>query len=350
MYITNVKLLHLFKSFTVGGVEKSTILYSNRVSCECGFIGIFARKGAYDHSNIISEKVKQFHPIGNMKLNPATALFYLISIFSIIRHHDINVINYHHRIFIPVIWCIKLLRPSIVIIYTAHNYFNDSLNILITADRILAVSEAIRTEMQRFHGKKTIRIVHGIEPHPVEICHFHNFRVGYVGRFESHKGIITLIDAMKILLDTNNNYSLIFRGEGPFEMEMMQYARELEIESHVSLEPPQVHAGNIYGGIDVLILPSLELEGFPMVLLEAMGAGIPLVGSDIPGINEIIINGQNGRLTPPGNSFELAMAIQFIFKNNEEREKYIAHGLRAVSEKYSIEEHVSEYCRILNGL
>jgi glycosyltransferase involved in cell wall biosynthesis len=346
----DIRLLHLFKGFNIGGVEKSTILYSNALAHELPFVGIFARKNVYDHSNLLSDRVTQFFAPFNARLTFFSFLFYAYAIGKIIRKHRITVVNYHQRVYIPVIWCIQLMHPSVKIIYTAHTCFNDPINRLVTADLIIAVSQAVKHDLRTVHSTNIVCLTHGIESHPLSLVHAHHSRIGYIGRFEQTKGILTLLDAMKLLIARNAEYSLLLRGWGPLKDEIVRRVEELGIGSRVSFEEASVTEDGIYSGIDLLVLPSLALEGFGLVLIEAMSRGIPVVGSDMTGINEIIVDGENGRLAPPGNAAELAAVIQSIFEDNSVREKYILNAHASAARKYSLAAYLAQYRALLDDL
>jgi glycosyltransferase involved in cell wall biosynthesis len=342
-----IRLLHLFKSFNIGGVEKSTIRYSNQLSNNIEFVGLFARKGTYDHTNIVSEKLTQFFAPFNMRLTIFSFVFYVCKILSILRRYHITTLNYHQRIYIPVIWCVKLFFPSVNIVYTAHTCFHDVINHFIIANTIIAVSGAVKRDLPTRYQSKIVQITHGIDPQPVILRFKHDYRVGYVGRFDKNKGIITLIDALNVLRNRNIAYTLTLRGEGPFEKEIIHYLKNSPLDSHAIILPPEIDDTKIFNGIDLIVLPSLSLEGFGLVLIEAMNAGIPVVGSDITGINEIIIDRYNGRIVPPGDSLALANAIQSIAEDNVEREKYITNGYLEVADKYLIGNYLLNYSRAL---
>ena len=78
--------------------------------------------------------------------------------------------------------------------------------------------------------------------------------------------------------------------------------------------------------MDIFILPSI-LEGFGIVLLEAMAMGIPVVATNVHGIKEVVINGESGILVPPKSADAIADAIFNIIERPELSKKLIEQGL-----------------------
>lgn len=350
MELSDVRLLHVFKSLNIGGLEKSTILYSNHLTKDVAFVGILACKGVYDHGNIVWNEVKLFYPPLNMGFNPLTFVLYFAKISQTIKRYNINVINYHHRVFAPLIWLVKIINHNISTFYTAHNVFDDYRNLLLTADTFVAVSEASKRDLQRSGKKNIVVLTHGIETIQRTRHRQRNRTIGYIGRLERHKGILCLLDAMRILVDKNMGYKLILRGEGPLEKEILRRREDLRIEKQVALDPPRIREDEILDNIDLLVLPSFVLEGFGLVLVEAMREGIPVVGSNIGGINEVITDGFNGRLVEPGNPRQLADTIQEILDDEVKRELLVANGRRTIKDKYSLERYLTNYRQLLTNI
>jgi glycosyltransferase involved in cell wall biosynthesis len=135
----------------------------------------------------------------------------------------------------------------------------------------------------------------------------------FVGRFVEKKGIPTLLDAMAILRERGNPLRLVMVGDGPLGPLVAGRAADLGGIEHTGwLANDQVKAR--MAGALALAVPSVtakagDAEGLPNVILEAMAAGIPVVGSDSAGIAEAIIDGETGLVVPPGDAAALAAAL-----------------------------------------
>jgi glycosyltransferase involved in cell wall biosynthesis len=92
--------------------------------------------------------------------------------------------------------------------------------------------------------------------------------------------------------------------------EFVARVEQLGIEERLALEGPQKAVAPYYKAIDVLVVPSTAYECMPLVILEAMAAGKPVIGSQLSGIPEAIIDGQTGRTFPPGDVEALSAILR----------------------------------------
>ena len=130
-----------------------------------------------------------------------------------------------------------------------------------------------------------------------------------VNRLEPFKGVVYLIEALKILNETLD-VRLILVGTGSAEADVHNYIDKLGLKDKV------IHFKNIpynllyqlFSIADISVTPTLG-EGIPTVILEAMACGKPIVASRVPGIVEIVRHGKNGFLVEPANSKAIADAI-----------------------------------------
>ena len=163
----------------------------------------------------------------------------------------------------------------------------------------------------------------------------------YVGRLIFWKGVQILIEAFSQILKTQYDCILIIVGDGPIKGDLEELAYNLHISSSVSF------LGNIsqkdlnyrYSKANVFVLPSInymeQTEGLGVVLLEAMASGVPVIGSNIGGIPDIIEDGVNGLLVSPGDPQGLADAIIQILENPELAARFREAGLKTVRDRFS---------------
>jgi len=339
MTSSKIRLLHLTKNLDMGGVEKSTILYSNYLTAKLNFVGIFASNGFYDDTNIISQKVKRFIP--PYKIN--SKIYFIRNIlflFKVIKNKKITHIHYHHRIFIPFIYLIKLKYPNIKILYTHHSCFYDLINNFIYADKIIAINEATKKYLPKHLRKNCIIIPHGVRIKPT----FNNIsntlnNIGYVGRFVEHKGLFNLLNSFKELTDKKPQAKLILVGNGLLKNEIIKVINRLDIKEHIIFRKSLVSEDEIYSDIDILVLPSEKLEGFGLVLIEAMSRGIPVVVSKMESFKDLVIDEFNGLVFKDN----LKDKLLNLLNNKNLYNKLSLNAFETVSRKYHIERSIKEY-------
>lgn len=131
-----------------------------------------------------------------------------------------------------------------------------------------------------------------------------------VGRLDFQKGFDLLLEAHAMLRRRGVDHRLAIAGEGPSRRDLEQKASNLGVADSVVLPGFLKNPYPLMQAARVFVLPS-RFEGFPMVLLEALALGIPVVSTDCAaGPREILAGGRFGRLVPPEDPVALAEAIQ----------------------------------------
>ena len=106
----------------------------------------------------------------------------------------------------------------------------------------------------------------------------------------------------------------------------------------------------IYSDIDILVLPSRKLEGFGIVVIEAMAYKIPVIANNIPTFNELIKHKFNGLLFSPKNSKNLSNCIISLLKNNSLVNYIVENGLTTVRNNYNIKDTITDYEKLYSNL
>jgi glycosyltransferase involved in cell wall biosynthesis len=138
--------------------------------------------------------------------------------------------------------------------------------------------------------------------------------VGYLGRFDTIKGVYDLVRA---LTNLPRSVSLQVELRGPVSNENeRQCALELRAlakdDARLSVRPfvPNAEVPRILAGYDVLCCPAVCVEGGPTAALEAQAVGTPVIGTRIGGLAELVTDGIDGRLVPPGDWRALSAVLQ----------------------------------------
>lgn len=139
--------------------------------------------------------------------------------------------------------------------------------------------------------------------------------VGTVALFRPRKGIEILLEALAGLRLAGHD--VVLHAVGPFEtpdyqVDVLRRVRELGLEAHVRWTGFTGEVTAEFRRMHLFVLPSLFGEGMPMVVLEAMAAGLPVVSTRVEGIPEVVRDGQDGLLVKPASAGELADALRRV--------------------------------------
>lgn len=171
------------------------------------------------------------------------------------------------------------------------------------------------------------------------------------------KGIINLIEGFSKLSPRYPNLKLLIAiGKPPenlknefniaYEM-LLGYIKLHNVESQTILKLFALHEmPDVYRGSDIFVLAS-ENETFGQVFIEAMSCGLPVIGTKVGGIPEIISDSYNGYLIPPNDSSILAQKIEVLINNKLTRDSFIKAGIKTVEEKFTSEQQFSNFNKIL---
>tara|TARA_Y100001954_G_C15802095_1_gene600662 strand:- start:2152 stop:2760 length:609 start_codon:yes stop_codon:yes gene_type:complete len=133
-----------------------------------------------------------------------------------------------------------------------------------------------------------------------------DIQILYVGRIEKYKGVLTLVKAVE-----ETNYKLNIIGDGSYRNDIEKYVNQKNLKNKIcimdKLDPNKVR---FYQNIaKVIVVPSEWYENYPFAVSEVLALGKPVIGSNIGGIPELIINNKNGYLFEPGNHDDLKLKI-----------------------------------------
>jgi glycosyltransferase involved in cell wall biosynthesis len=155
-------------------------------------------------------------------------------------------------------------------------------------------------------------------------------RIGFIGRLDPIKRIQDLLAALALL---KSDFSLDIFGEGSERKRIEEVIAHMGLQSRVVMHGATADSHQALSKMDLLVLPS-EAEGFGLVLIEAMAAGVPVVGTNVPGIRDVIEDGVSGLLVPPRNPRVLADTIQRVWADESLREKLVTGGKERVRRLY----------------
>jgi glycosyltransferase involved in cell wall biosynthesis len=168
-------------------------------------------------------------------------------------------------------------------------------------------------------------------------------------RFVERKRQVDVIRALRILIARGTTCRLVLAGEGPTKGYCELHAREIGVREHV--EFPGALSGEQLAALleeaSVLVLAS-TWEGMPAVVLEAMACEVPVVGTAVNGIADLVIDGVTGRLTSVRRPDELANAIEFLLADPARAREMGRAGRRQLEARHSLEAMVEAKLALYN--
>lgn len=200
------------------------------------------------------------------------------------------------------------------------------------ADRVVVSAEYDKRHVQKKYSTKKVEII----PNYVDTSRFAPNKsvprkdMLFVGRLDYQKNVMNLIKAI-----AKTSYRLDIYGEGELEIQAKKRIHDLHLTDRITIQGPVRHAllPEIYNAYELFVLPSFY-EGMPKVLLEAMSCGVCCLGTDVPGIKEVIEHRTNGLLVGTGEA-ALRRGVTFLMENDSLRKEYGLRARETILERYS---------------
>jgi glycosyltransferase involved in cell wall biosynthesis len=164
-------------------------------------------------------------------------------------------------------------------------------------------------------------------------------------------GIEYLIRAAAIVLKHKKNVIFVVGGDGSLRHYYEESAVRLGIRDKILFvgRIPRNYIPLYYAMSDIVVVPSLQ-EGFGLVVTEAMACGKPVIGTNVGGIPDQIIDGYNGFLVEPKNASQISEKIIYLIENVEIAKEMGLRGRKIVEEKFNIEKRIKNILDIYNKL
>jgi glycosyltransferase involved in cell wall biosynthesis len=140
-------------------------------------------------------------------------------------------------------------------------------------------------------------------------------------RFSEQKGHCYLLPAVQSVVRSRADVRFVWSGDGPTLSDMRAAVTAEGLSDYVLFLPPSEEIAELLAVADLLVLPSLH-EGMPLVVLEAMSAGVPVLATRVCGTDEIVVDGATGRLIPARDPDALATALLDLLADPWTRRQY----------------------------
>ena len=201
-----------------------------------------------------------------------------------------------------------------------------------------------------------LEVIHcGVDPDafaPTERDAAGPFTVVCVGTLHEVKGQTHLVEACRLLAQEGVDVACVLVGDGPDREDLAAQAAEAGIADRVRFAGrlTSVEVADEVGRADVLVAPSVptaggKREGIPVVLMEAMSTAMPVVASRLSGIPELVEDGRNGLLVPPGDAKALAGALHRLHDDAGLRRRLGAQGRATVQASFDLTTNAARLAR-----
>ncbi len=217
------------------------------------------------------------------------------------------------------------------------------------ADTFVAVSEAVRSALVR----------DGVPPHMIHVVHSgveippraqrnrgalekllgtngSSKIVGSVGSLVGHKGHRYLVEAAAEIVHLRPNVRFVIFGEGKLRRELESLIERRGLADKFLLPGFTAGVSTLLTAFDIFVMPSV-MEGLGTSILDAMAAGVPVVGTRAGGIPEVVKDRRTGLLAAPRDPDSLAMALKNLLDNRELGRKLAARAKQEVSDRFTRE-------------
>jgi glycosyltransferase involved in cell wall biosynthesis len=324
-----IQVLHLVNGEHYSGAERVQDLLARqlpRFGCEVGFVCVKPRR-------FPAARESQHAPLVEFPMHGRFDLRVVKRIAQLVCDDGYNLIHAHTPR-TALVGRLAARRAGVPFVYHVHSPAGrDStrralnwINALVEwatvrrADRLIAVSPSVR-EYMIGRGVPAERIVwvpngvpgayHSAERQPPNSA----WTLGAVALFRPRKGLEVLLEALAMLRSRDVNVRL--RAVGSFETQEYEaairgLASRLGLEGAIDWIGFTRSVNRELAKIHLFVLPSLFGEGLPMVVLEAMAAGLPVVASRVEGVPVAVLHRETGLLVEPGSVSQLAQAIEQV--------------------------------------
>jgi len=372
-----INVLHILSSFGLGGTERLTLYlarYWNSHQINIHICTLFSKDDP-EEEPLLDEILKTDIPLLRLSLTSYRDFKTIRLLRNYIKENNIDIIHAHSgatEFWAPLFGKILKVDKNI---YTHHHtdyrkplmrLFQNWCTKNILTDKIVAVSDTVKNDLINIFkiNSKKISIIYN----PVDIKHFrsisnekikqlkdkykiqpNDFIIGNISRYTDEKGYPFFFKAAKIISKEINNVKfLVVSNERTMPIYRL-LAKENSVEDKIIIVNPVCDVAPLLKCLDLFLFTSIWGEGFGMVLIEALAAGVPVVSSNIGPTKEIIKDGYNGLLPTPKKWMKetewldpesLADAILKIYNDKNLRDQLIENGYKSLA-PFSIEKYIN---------
>jgi len=301
-------------------------------------------------------------PISSIR-NPVKSVWATMQFARLVGKEQPDIIHAHSwSAGMAAALALRFIRPHPALLCTLHSFPAQSIfsrgtvnRVADACDKIISVSRSLTELLNKSQLEKTVIIPNGIAfpesyPSPAEAREKLGLPqdtaiVGAVARLAPQKGIEVLLEAASRL----DKVHFAVLGEGPLRNRLESRRCELSLGDRFHLLGHRLDAKVLLPAFDMLAIPSLS-EGAPLIALEAMAAGCPIIASRLDSLEEIITEGKTGLLVNPADPKALADALGYLFANPHIAASFSRTGTEHCRQKYTLEQMTQQVMTLYDNL
>jgi len=343
-----IRVLHLYSSYTPGGAEKRII----SLVFNLNKIGISNLIGCPKGSFLENEAKRLNLTVCPIRICNSLDLIGILKLFLIAKREKIDILHVHQgKIFWPSIFVKWLCFNRLKLVF--HRHLDKKTSILSRAhykfaDCIIAVSNAVKENLIKFDNvepSKIFVIYLGVEiggEIKRDIRKEYNIDskivIGTIGGINKPegKGQRYLLEVACLLKERYNNLHYLIVGDGSLKNELERYAVKINVNDIVTFTGYRENVYDFIRAMDIVVLLSCGTEALGTVLVEAQLLGKPIIATSLGGISETFINKESGILIPPRDVESLKNALIGLIENEALRKKMGEKGKEFAKERFNM--------------
>ena len=362
--VDKLNILHVSRTMGQGGAEKIVYQLSSGMQKQAEKICVASTGGCYVEK--LEEQGISHYEIADLECKkPWIMLQTFFKLWRIVRKEKIEIIHSHHRMAALYASALRVLNPRVKLVYTAHNVFYDKkkfTKMALANTVVVAVGHDVKKNLTDYFNinPKQIAVIYNAvnrevpeeryKNHTLDIWKKQGFSlIGIIGRLSEQKGVDIFLKAAAGLKEKGVRIKGIVIGDGELREELIHQSQALGMGEDVLFLGYQEYVSSLITQLDLVVMPS-RWEGFPLLPLEAFAEKKTIVGSDIDGINEIIKDGENGRLVEKDNVEMFEKAVSELLSDVELRRKMEENGFEYYSRKFSYNKFIQQYLKLYKNM
>jgi glycosyltransferase involved in cell wall biosynthesis len=372
-----VKILHVAAT-TTGGIGLLLLYLAKHIDKKKFDVTVAFGPGYILDKEFFKERITVYTISTSRKIAPFSIVKGFFQIYRLIKEKRFDIVHSHTSVGGLIGRVAGKLAGVPVVIWSIHgfashegqNRFKKYIFLLIEkvldkfTDHYVAVSEALKKEgiQNRILTSNKVTVIHN----GIELRNYNkNFNViqkkkelgiemsrtiiGTVTRFEPQKAIHDFLVAVSYVKKIYPDIKVVIAGDGPLRREIEKLINDLKLNDNITLLGWRNDVPEILAVLDIFCQSSLW-EGCPMVLLEAMAVGKPIIATNVGGVKEIVEDDNTGILVPPADPKAMADAIVKLINNKEKAIEMGMSGRRRVESFFNMDSMLAQYEKLYQDL